>query len=360
MRPLTLNLPKSMVPILNRPFLEGLLLRLKEDGVEEAALALSYLPEIVKAYFGDGTSLGMRLSYAIEKEPLGTAGAVKNLEEWLEGTFLVLNGDIFTDLDLGEGVDFHREKGAAATIVLTSVEDPTAYGVVEADASGRVKRFVEKPSREQVSSPWVNAGTYVLEPGVLEYIPRGQHYMFERGLFPALLEMGLTVYCFRSRAYWMDLGTPQNYLRLHHDALLGGAAVQPDGDLLREGVWVGVGCRIAPDVRLQPPVVLGPGCTLASGARVLGPAVLGPGCAIGEGAVVDGALLWSGVQVGARATLSRCILARDVRIGEGVTVGSECVLAEGVVVEPGNSLGGGVVLGPGERLGTGAASHLQP
>jgi mannose-1-phosphate guanylyltransferase len=211
LRPLTCNQPKPMVPLLNRPFLERLLLRLKEHGVGEVALALSYLPEVVKARFGDGDGLGVRLFYPQEERPLGTAGAVKNWESHLDGTFFVFNGDIFTDLDLGEVLRFHREKQAKATIVLTPVEDPTAYGVVEMDPSGRVKRFVEKPPADQVNSRWVNAGTYVLESEVLQYIPAGQHSMFERGLFPLLVDMGIPVYGYPSRAYWLDLST-----RLHH------------------------------------------------------------------------------------------------------------------------------------------------
>ena len=358
LRPLTCNLPKPMVPILNRPFLERLLLRLKEQEVEEVALTLSYLPEVVKAFFGEGEALGLQLSYPVEEQPLGTAGAVKNWEQRLDDTFLVFNGDIFTDLDLSEVVSFHRQKKAQATIVLTPVEDPTAYGVVEADASGRVRRFLEKPSQDQVSTVWVNAGTYVLEPQVLEHIPAGQPYMFERGLFPWLLEQGLPVYCYPSRAYWMDLGTPGNYLRLHRDLLLGAARLQLDGEVPEEGVWMGKGCRIAPDVQLRPPVVLGPGCTLESGAQVLGPAVVGPECTIGQGSVVDGAVLWSRVRLGAGTTVTRCILANEVVVGDGVTVGADCILADGAVVEQGNSLGKGVVLWPGKRLEEEAISRL--
>jgi NDP-sugar pyrophosphorylase family protein len=221
---------------------------------------------------------------------------------------------------------------------------------VEADSSGRVERFVEKPSRDQVRTRWINAGTYVLEPEVLEYVPAGQHYMFEQGLFPKLLEMGIPVYCYPSNAYWTDMGTPRNYLQLHRDLLMGEGSLQLDERTLQAGVWVGQGCNIASDVLLTPPVVLGPGCSLEPGAQVLGPAVVGPGCIVGRSTTIDGALLWSRVRLGAGVTLTRCIVTNDVVLGEGVNVGPDCILADGVVVDQGNTLGEGVVLWPGKLL----------
>ena len=194
LRPLTCNVPKPMVPILNRPFLEHMLGHLSGHGVDHAILTMWYLPDVIRSHFGNGEGLGLRLSYTLEETPLGTAGAVKNVEDELDGAFLVLNGDIFTNLDLSAMARFHRESGAMVTIALTQVEDPSAFGVVDMDESGRVSRFVEKPPPGEAPSNWINAGTYLIEREALAHAPGGEHYMFERGLFPKLLEMGAPVY----------------------------------------------------------------------------------------------------------------------------------------------------------------------
>lgn len=357
LRPLTCNLPKPMVPILNRPYLEHLLLRLKQQKMEEALLTLSYLPEIVEEFFGAGESLGLKLSYSVEKYPLGTAGAIKKLEHMLDDTFAVFNGDIFTDLDLMDAVRFHREKGAIATIALTPVENPSLYGVVEADATGRVRRFLEKPDSADIRTAWVNAGTYILEPQVLQYIPQDEHHMFERGLFPYLLEHGFPVYCYPSRAYWMDLGTPVNYMKLHSDILLGETLVQPYGEMKHEGVWLGPGCRVASDANIRPPVVLGPGCIVESKAQIIGPTVIGADCIIGLGSVVDKSLLWDRVNLGSGVTMEGSILGRNVVIGDNVDAGPGCILADGVVVGGGNTLKEGLIVWPDKRLESSALSQ---
>ncbi|MDI6814878.1 MAG: sugar phosphate nucleotidyltransferase, partial [Dehalococcoidales bacterium] len=194
LRPLTYYVPKPMVPVLNRPFLEHTVAYLNKYEIEHIILALSYLPDTIQNHFGDGSRSGIRLTYCVENVPLGTAGAVKNAERYLDSTFVALNGDIFTDLDIAGMLAFHQNKGAKATIALTWVDNPCAFGVVETDSDGCVKRFVEKPSPGQVTINWVNAGIYILEPEVLQHVPSGRHYMFEEGLFPLLLELGEPVY----------------------------------------------------------------------------------------------------------------------------------------------------------------------
>ena len=218
LRPLTDDRPKSLVPVMNRPVMEHTIAYLKRFGIEDIVLTLSYLPDSIMQVFGDGSRYGARLVYCLEKEPLGTAGAVKNAEKYIDSTFVVLNGDIFTDLDLADMMTFHREQGATATISLSWVEDPSAFGVVETD-NGRVKRFIEKPPRAEATSHWINAGIYVLEPSVLGHIPDGQHYMFEKGLFPRILELGLPVYGYPYRGYWLDMGTPEKYFGVNMDML---------------------------------------------------------------------------------------------------------------------------------------------
>jgi mannose-1-phosphate guanylyltransferase len=315
LRPLTDDRPKSLVPVLNRPLMEHTIAYLKSFGVEDVILTLSYLPEAIQDHFGDGRRAGVRLVYCVEKEPLGTAGAVKNAEEYIDSTFIVLNGDIFTDLDLADMLAFHRERQAAATISLSWVEDPSAYGVIETDDSQRVKRFIEKPPRAEATSHWINAGTYVLEPSVLEYIPAGRHYMFEKGLFPRILELELPVYGYPYRGYWLDMGTPEKYYSLSMDMLAAragnAAAAVPDD------VRCGPGALIDPAAVLTGPALIDGGCRIDRGARVTGPVVIGRDCHIAAGADIEATILWDGVSVGAGARLSRCIIASGVSVPAG-------------------------------------------
>ncbi|MBI2165501.1 MAG: NDP-sugar synthase [Chloroflexi bacterium] len=358
LRPLTCNLPKPMVPVVNRPFLEHLVARLALHQISGAVLTLNYLPEAVRQYFGDGEALGIPLSYSLEERPMNTAGAVKLVEKLLDETSLVFNGDIFTDLDLGALLVFHREKGAKVTIALTPVEDPTPYGVVETDREGRILQFLEKPPHEAVSTTWVNGGTYVLEPEVLEYVPSGEPFSFERGLFPALLEKGVPLYGFRSRAYWLDIGTPANYLRIHRDLLLGGTSVHWDGQEVSRGVWVGEGSVIDSRVIFRAPVLVGKGCIVEPGVHLLGPLVLGPGCHVEQEATIEGSVLWAGSRVAKGAILRRCIVGSGCRIGEGAYVGDGCALGDHVEVGAGNQLDRGLALWPGHKLAPGAVAFL--
>jgi len=302
-----------MVPVLGRPLLHYTLERLASQGITDVILTLSYRPHDIIAHFGDGSSLGVRLTYVLEEEPLGSGGAIRNVASALDGTFLALNGDIFTDLDLGALLAYHRRKGALVTIALTQVENPSAYGVVEMAEDGRLRRFVEKPPPGEAPSRLINAGTWVFEPQALEFLPQGPS-MVEYDLFPRLLREGLPLFGFPSDAYWVDVGTPQRYLKLHQD-LLAGCPPQ-----------VGPGAVVEPTARLEGPVLLGPGCVVGSGARIIGPACLGEGCLIGPGAIIEASVLWEGVQVGPGARLRGCVLASRCKIGAGVEL-------EGAVLE---------------------------
>ena len=339
MRPLTCKVPKPMVPILNRPFLEHMLSHLRGHGVDHAILTMWYLPDVIRSHFGNGEGLGLRLTYTLEEQPLGTAGAVKNVEAELDGAFLVLNGDIFTDLDLGAMARFHRDSGAMVTIALTQVADPSAFGVVEMDETGRVTRFLEKPSPGETNSNWINAGTYLVEPEALSQAPSGEHHMFERGLFPKLLEMGAPVYGYRSPAYWVDLGTPASYTRVHRDLLANaGTAAGHDASGIHESA------------KISGPVLLGRGCAIGPDAEVFGPVVMGAGCRVGEGARIRDAILWKGVSVGRGAELEECIVGDGASVGEEASVGAGCIVGDGAEVGRGNRLDRGMVLWPGASI----------
>jgi mannose-1-phosphate guanylyltransferase len=304
-----------MMPVLNRPFLEHTITYLKKYGVRDVTLAVSYLPEAIQGYLGDGSNLGVRLTYTVEDVPLGTAGAVRNAQRCLDSTFVVLNGDIFTSLDLIDMLSFHRSKGAKVTIALTWVDNPCAFGVVETDTGDRVRCFLEKPSPDQITTHWINAGIYIIEPEVLKHVPPNSHYMFERGLFPLLLELNEPVYGYPFNGYWLDMGTLEKYLCLNCDLLL----MRMESSLVRglsiDSIHRGEGVTIHPSAKITGPVVIGDGCRINQWAYIKGPVVIGADCHIGDSAGIDEAILWPGVSVGTDAILKRCVVAGNCRVG---------------------------------------------
>src|SRR5256885_11718681 len=219
LRPLTINTPKPVVPVANSPFLLYQVDLMRSAGIEDIILSLSYQPRKIEDLLKDGTDYGVRIRYAVEASPLGTGGAFKNAEEHIDSTSVVFNGDVLTSVDLAAVIAHHREKRAVATIVLTPVENPSAYGLVETTPDGWIQRFIEKPGPDEVTCNTINAGIYVLEPSVLKYMPKGEPYSFERGLFPTILEHKEPVLSFILDRYWIDIGTPHKYLEVHHDIL---------------------------------------------------------------------------------------------------------------------------------------------
>jgi mannose-1-phosphate guanylyltransferase len=324
MRPLTETTPKPLLPFMNRPFLAHVLDHLAAHGVEEAVCSSPYLEEVFRALLASRQGVAPAVRWITEAEPLGTAGAVAGAREHLDDTFFVLNGDILTDLDLGDLLSHHRNRAAAATIALTEVADARPFGLVDRDADGRVRRFLEKPSEPVPGA--VNAGTYVLEPGVLDAIPPGRMVSIERETYPLLIAGGHPVYGFVGRGYWRDLGTPAAYLEGHLDALEGIV------DLFRglSAPLLSRSAAVDPGSSIGRHVVVGDAASIAAGATVER-AVLHEGARIEEGAVVEGSILGRGVVVGARA------MVRDSVLGDGAEVGSGAVAVD-------------VKLGPGERL----------
>jgi mannose-1-phosphate guanylyltransferase len=345
LRPLTFNTPKAMVPILNKPFLEYLLLYLKEHKVTDIILTMSYLPRRIQSYFGDGTGLGVHLTYLVEEQPLGTAGAVKNAESLLDEPFFVTNGDIITGIDLSEMMSRHRKIKPRVSIALTPVDNPTIYGVVETEAKGMVKRFVEKPRPEEVTTNMINAGIYILEPEVLRYIPPSAPSMFERHLFPLLLEKGEPILSYASTAYWIDIGTPEKYLRVNHD-LLSGKAPSLDTYYPKTSD----SSKINSSAQIEGAVLIAEGCAIARGARVKGPAVLGPGCQLEEESVIDGAILWAENRVGKKALLKNCIIGSRCYLQDGCQITDNCVLGDNVIVGKNTRLAQGTKVLPDEQV----------
>ncbi len=332
LRPLTLETPKPMVPVMNMPFLERTLRRLKDAGIDDVILPAGYLPEAITSYFGDGSRLGLRLRYVVEETPLGTAGALKNVEQYIDGPFFVLNGDVLTSLDLRAMMRFHREKGGIGTLHLIRVEDPSAFGCVVHDASGRVSAFVEKPARDEAPTNEINAGTYLLDRAVLDAIPSGRPVSIERETFPRLIAEGCALYAFTTADYWIDLGKPEAYLSAHRHVFDG---VMPLG--LRPEVD-GPGRETIPASAVRPPVFVGERCSVDPSA-VVGPyAVLGDDCSIGPNAVVSDSLLWDGVVVERDARLEWTIVASRARIGAGAVVGRGAVIGHDSQIPPGSAV----------------------
>ncbi|HEY8491205.1 MAG TPA: NDP-sugar synthase [Dehalococcoidia bacterium] len=339
LRPLTYGRPKSMVPILNRPFLEHCIAHLRRHGVTEVILALSYLPEAIEGHFGDGRAYGVRITYVLEETPLGSGGAIRNVAHLLDGTFFALNGDVYTDLDLSAMLARHREAGAAVSISLTPVADPSHYGVVDWEPeSGRLRRFVEKPPREEAPSNMANAGTWIFEPWVLDRIPADRPSMVERELFPDLLREGQHLLGFASDAYWIDIGTPERYLQVHRDLLTGAVRSKLDGDAAYP--HVDPGASVAGGATVTGPVLVGAGARIEEGCRLEGPLVIGPGTVVGAGSHLSGCVLWEQVRVGPGATLRDAVVGARCVVGEGAAL-------HGVYLGDGATVEGGAVLGPG-------------
>jgi mannose-1-phosphate guanylyltransferase len=292
----------------------------------------------------------MKVHIVEEPEPRGTAGAVKNVEHLLDDTTFVFNGDVMTDLDLQDMLVFHRGHGSKCTIALTPVEDPTAFGLVETDAGGRIKRFLEKPRPEDVTTDMINAGTYILEPEVFRYVPPGQHYMFERGLFPVLLQTSDPMYGYPSRSYWTDVGKPQTYLEVHHDILIGKVRYTFRGRQIAERVWAENGADIHETAQLVGPIVLGASVRIGAGARIIGPTVIGSGCAVGANATIEGSVLWEDNAIGEEATLRSCVVGRGNRIGPKAHLADGTIVSDNCTIGAENRLERGIRVWPETQL----------
>jgi mannose-1-phosphate guanylyltransferase len=338
LRPLTNTTPKQLLPVAEVPMLERVLSHLKAHGVDEAVLSLGYLPDAFFAAYPNHEAVGVRLDYAVESEPLDTAGAIAYAagHAGIDETFLVVNGDVLTDVDISALVAFHRSHGASATIHLKAVDDPTRFGVVPTDADGRVTEFVEKPPPDQVPTNLINAGTYVLEPEVLARIPAGRRVSVERETFPALAAEG-SVFAMASDAYWLDTGTPAAYLQANFD-LLDGTRSGPPAPGARQ-VALGVWTLGAPVVRgeVRSPSLLGVGAQVAHDATVIA-SVIGAHAVVERGAQVETSVLLPGARVGAGARVVDSIL------------GHGCVVAEGCDLSAGTVVGDDVEVPPGARL----------
>lgn len=332
LRPLTLSLPKPVVPVVDRPFLCHQLDLLESAGIREVVFSVAYQPDRVRAVFGTGAARGATIHYAIEEEPLGTGGAVKNAEPLLDGRTVVFNGDVLTDVDLKAVIDEHVRSGAAATIVLTPVPNPAAYGLVETDPNGRILRFIEKPDASQITTDTINAGIYILETRVLDLMPKGQRHSIERAFFPDLLRRGDLVRAHVHRGYWIDIGTPEKYSQVHRDILSRRYAVALDG-AERDGGWVHPEARVAPDAILRAPFFIGPGCEIESGSTVGPNTTLVRDVTVRSRTRVAETVAWPGTRMGPSARVDGCLLGPRVTV-EAEAEADRLILGEGSILSP--------------------------
>lgn len=341
LRPLTCNLPKPMVPIANRPMMSHIVELVARHGYDDVSVTLCYLPHVVEEHFGDGRAYGVEMRYFVEEAPMGTAGSVRNAGKGLRRTFLVISGDALTDIDLTAALDFHRARGALATIILSRVESPLEYGVVITGPDGRIQRFLEKPGWSEVFSDWVNTGIYILEPEVLSRIPDDRPYDFSKDLFPKLLAAGAPLYGYLAGGYWSDIGNLEQYRESQFDVLRGKIAVSPGGVEVAPGVWAGEGTEMHSTAVLQGPAVIGARCTVAAGAHLGEFSVIGDGVHLAERASVKRSIIWTGAHLGAGCELRGAVVCHGAVIRtnaaayEGSVVGEKTLLGERAALRPG-------------------------
>ena len=351
LRPLTSTIPKPVVPLVGRPFISYMLEWLRSHGVDDVILGCGHMADGVRGVLGDGESLGIRLRYIEEPEPLGTGGALKFAEDLLDDRFFMLNGDVLTDIDLTAELAQHERTGALATLALIPVEDPSAYGLVPLNADNSVREFIEKPGAEQTETDLINAGAYIIERSVLDGMaPAGTNISIEREVFPTLVGRGL--YGYPADGYWLDIGTPERYLQGTFDILEGNVSTEIGRRLSEAGRALQDGADV--QGRVVAPALVGAGSTIAFGAIVGGRTVLGENVTIGPGAHVESSVLLDGASVGQRSTVRGSIVGAGAQIGDHCHVEDRVVLGEGVKVGSDNVLTAGARIFPGVQLPEGA------
>src|SRR5512145_2530671 len=315
LRPLTVHTPKPIVPIFNRPFLYYQIDLLRQvPEIDEVILSLNYQPRRIEEIFGEGEGLGLKLRYVVEPMPLGTAGAVRYAGDNLTESVVVFNGDVLTQVDLAAVLKMHRERKAKATIVLTPVENPRAYGLVEADARGNIQRFLEKPGDDEITCNTINAGIYVLEPDTFERIPKDIAWSIERSYFPSLIERNETFVAYIDNGYWIDIGTPAKYLQVHRDIMDGRYAAPPFAGAAEPTAWVSPGAKVDEGVEVHGPCFVDEGAVLKAGCKVLPYSVIGRQAHVEDEAVVDGSIIWPNGWIGRQAVVRGAILGRNCHI----------------------------------------------
>lgn len=359
LRPLTCDLPKPMVPILNRPIAEHIINLLKRHQITEVIATLHYLPDVFRDYFHDGSDFGVQMTYAVEEDqPLGTAGCVKNVEELLDETFLVISGDSITDFDLTKAIEFHKRKQSKATLILTRVPNPIEFGVVITDEDYRIRRFLEKPSTSEIFSDTVNTGTYILEPSILKYLPENQECDFSKDLFPLMLEKNEPMYGYIAEGYWCDVGHLDAYREAQYDGLYRKVQLDYAYEEQSPDVWIGQNSHIDPSAKIAAPCLIGSNCRIGARVQIAGGTVIGDNVTISADANLKRPIIWNGATIGEEANLRACVISRGTRVDrraqvlEGAVVGSLSTVGEESQISP------GVRVWPSKQIESGAILNI--
>ncbi len=341
LRPLTSNQPKPMLPMANIPMMEHVVNLLRQHGFEDIVVTVAFMANAIRTYFGDGSEFGVRMVYATESTPLGTAGSVRNARDELDERFLVISGDVLTDIDLSQVVDFHDLRGGLATLALKAVDNPLEFGIVITHEDGSIERFLEKPTWGQVFSDTINTGIYVLEPEIFDFIPEGQAVDFSSESFPAALAADKPLFGYVADGYWEDVGTLEAYLKSHQDILGQRVQVDVNGFQLRPGVWLGKGAEVDPSVVIDGPAVIGDNCVIGPGARLDQYCTLGRNVRIGDNAVLQRSVVHDNTYLGPGVRIDGSVLGRGsdlrqgVRCEEGVVLGDECFVGAHAEIKAG-------------------------
>jgi mannose-1-phosphate guanylyltransferase/phosphomannomutase len=340
LRPLTCNRPKPMVPIVNKPVMEHIIELLKKYDLTDIAVTLQYMPDLVKDYFEDGKEFGVNLRYYIEQVPLGTAGSVKNAEDFLDDTFIVISGDALTDIDIKKAIDFHHSKNSVATLVLKKVDIPLDYGVVVTDEQGRIDRFLEKPSWGEVFSDTANTGIYILSPEVLTYFKKNEMFDFAKDLFPILMKKKMPMYGYVTDGYWCDIGDLRAYVQSHIDILEGKVNINIPGKMIREGIWVGEGSEFEGEASITGPCIIGRNTKIKKGAVVGDFSVVGDNNIINERSSIKRGIIWKNCILDRNVQVRGTVLCNKVQLKESSStfehsvIGDDTIVKENAVVKP--------------------------
>ena len=354
LRPLTSNQPKPMLPMANRPMMEHVVALLRQHGLTDIVVTVAFMANAIRSYFGDGSELGVRMVYATEETPLGTAGSVLNARDELDERFLVISGDVLTDMDLSAVVDFHERRGALATLALCAVENPLEFGIVIADENGAIERFLEKPTWGQVFSDTINTGIYVLEPEIFDFIPGDRPSDFSGEVFPEVLAQGRPIYGCVAEGYWEDVGTTEAYLRAHQDILDGKVQVDIGGFEIRPGVWLGKGSTIDPAATVEGPAVIAENCTIGAGAVLGEYSTLGSNVRVADGAEVRRSVVHDNAYFGPGCRVAGAVIGRSCDLRRGASCEPGSVLGEGCLIGAQAQVRAGVKVYPFKTVDTGA------
>ncbi len=340
LRPLTCNLPKPMVSVMNKPVMEHTINLLKKYGITDIGVTLMYHPQHIKDYFGNGKNLGVNITYFLEDTPLGTAGGVKNAQSFLDESFIVISGDSVTNLNIAEAINFHKEKNSIATIVLTKVDVPLDYGVVLTNADGSITGFVEKPSWGEIFSDTVNTGTYILEPEIFNYIEPNKNTDFSHDVFPSLLFASEKLYGYISTDYWCDIGDIRSYVKSQCDVLEKKFKIDFDGVQIKEGVWVGSGTVIESTAEINGPCIIGSNCKIGNGTLIDNCTIIGNNTIIEDDVSIVRSIIWDNCYIEYGSELRGAILCNRVNLKhyvslfENSVIGEGCKISERVIVKP--------------------------